>query len=49
AHCPLTGRLILLGGQCPLVRPTTLNHGTMPADLQGNNTPVEYHLVCSNQ
>ncbi|GJS14028.1 hypothetical protein Tco_0408500 [Tanacetum coccineum] len=40
-----TGRLILLGGQCPLVRPTALNHGTMPADLQGNNTPVEYHLV----
>ncbi|GJZ37066.1 integrase, catalytic region, zinc finger, CCHC-type containing protein [Tanacetum coccineum] len=40
-----TGRLILLGGQCPLVRPTALNRGTMPADPQGNNTPVEYHLV----
>ncbi|GKB32620.1 retrovirus-related pol polyprotein from transposon TNT 1-94 [Tanacetum coccineum] len=35
-----TGRLILLGGQCPLVRPTALNRGTMPADPQGNNTPV---------
>ncbi|GJT91101.1 retrovirus-related pol polyprotein from transposon TNT 1-94 [Tanacetum coccineum] len=44
-----TGRLISLGGRCPLVRPTTLNRGTMPADLQGNNTPVEYNLVCSNQ
>ncbi|GJU89839.1 hypothetical protein Tco_1302262 [Tanacetum coccineum] len=44
-----TGRLIPLGGQCPLVRLTTLNHGTMPTDPQGNNTPVEYHLVCSNQ
>ncbi|GJR25200.1 retrovirus-related pol polyprotein from transposon TNT 1-94 [Tanacetum coccineum] len=43
-----TGRLILLGGQCPLVRPTTLNRGTMPADPQGNNTPVEYNLVCFN-
>ncbi|GJY62050.1 retrovirus-related pol polyprotein from transposon TNT 1-94 [Tanacetum coccineum] len=44
-----TGRLISLGGRCPLVRPTTLNRGTMPADPQGNNTPVEYNLVCSNQ
>ncbi|GJT42262.1 retrotransposon protein, putative, ty3-gypsy subclass [Tanacetum coccineum] len=44
-----TGRLISLGGQCPLVRLTTLNRGTMPTDPQGNNTPVEYHLVCSNQ
>ncbi|GJX81561.1 hypothetical protein Tco_0331042 [Tanacetum coccineum] len=44
-----TGRLILLGGQCPLVRPTALNRGTMPADPQGNNTPVEYNLICSNQ
>ncbi|GJU06042.1 hypothetical protein Tco_1122472 [Tanacetum coccineum] len=35
-----TGRLIPLGGQCPLVRPTALNRGTMPADPQGNNTPV---------
>ncbi|GJT29333.1 retrovirus-related pol polyprotein from transposon TNT 1-94 [Tanacetum coccineum] len=40
-----TGRLIPLGGQCPLVRPTTLNCRTMPADPQGNNTPMEYHLV----
>ncbi|GKC99735.1 retrovirus-related pol polyprotein from transposon TNT 1-94 [Tanacetum coccineum] len=40
-----TGRLIPLGGQCPLVRPTALNRGTMPADPQGNNTPVEYNLV----
>ncbi|GKB70988.1 hypothetical protein Tco_0932400, partial [Tanacetum coccineum] len=44
-----TGRLIPLRGQCPLVRPAALNRGTMPADLQGNNTPVEYNLVCSNQ
>ncbi|GJT17800.1 putative ribonuclease H-like domain-containing protein [Tanacetum coccineum] len=40
-----TGRLIPLGGQCPLVRPTTLNRGTMHADPQGNNTPMEYNLV----
>ncbi|GKD86881.1 hypothetical protein Tco_1358035, partial [Tanacetum coccineum] len=40
-----TGRLIPLGGQCPLVRPTALNRDTMPADPQENNTPVEYHLV----
>ncbi|GKC47553.1 hypothetical protein Tco_1065275 [Tanacetum coccineum] len=40
-----TGRLIPLGGQCPLVRPTSLNHGTMPTDPQGNNTPMEYNLV----
>ncbi|GJS24230.1 putative reverse transcriptase domain-containing protein [Tanacetum coccineum] len=40
-----TGRLILLGGQCPIVRPTALNRGIMPTDPQGNNTPVEYHLV----
>ncbi|GJR24530.1 integrase, catalytic region, zinc finger, CCHC-type containing protein [Tanacetum coccineum] len=40
-----TSRLIPLGGQCPLVRPTALNRRTMPTDPQGNNTPVEYHLV----
>ncbi|GKA77190.1 hypothetical protein Tco_0783651 [Tanacetum coccineum] len=44
-----TGRLISLGGQCPLVRSAALNRGTMPADPQGNNTHVEYNLVCSNQ
>ncbi|GKA62798.1 hypothetical protein Tco_0762317, partial [Tanacetum coccineum] len=44
-----TSRLTSLGGQCPLVRPTALTRGTMPADPHGNNTPVEYNLVCSNQ
>ncbi|GJR91959.1 retrovirus-related pol polyprotein from transposon TNT 1-94 [Tanacetum coccineum] len=30
---------------CKTFRPTALNRGTMPADPQGNNTPVEYNLV----
>ncbi|GKD08583.1 hypothetical protein Tco_1188268 [Tanacetum coccineum] len=40
-----TGRLIPLGGKCPLVRPTALKSGTMLADPQANNTLVEYNLV----
>ncbi|GJS24333.1 putative reverse transcriptase domain-containing protein [Tanacetum coccineum] len=37
--------LEIVAVKCPLVRPTALNRGTMPADPQGNNTPVEYNLV----
>ncbi|GKD18395.1 retrovirus-related pol polyprotein from transposon TNT 1-94 [Tanacetum coccineum] len=44
-----TGRLISLGEQCPLVRPTAPNSGTMLPDPQENNPPVEYNLVCTNQ
>ncbi|GJW37303.1 retrovirus-related pol polyprotein from transposon TNT 1-94, partial [Tanacetum coccineum] len=44
-----TGRLLSLGGLCPLVRPTALNCGTKLDDPQENNTHVEYNLVCSNQ
>nr|GEY13936.1 retrovirus-related Pol polyprotein from transposon TNT 1-94 [Tanacetum cinerariifolium] len=40
-----TGRLILLGGQCPLVRPTTLTNDTMLAEPQGHNIPLEFNLV----
>ncbi|GJV47566.1 retrovirus-related pol polyprotein from transposon TNT 1-94 [Tanacetum coccineum] len=35
-----TGRIIPLGEQFPLVKPTTLNNTTMLADRQANNIPV---------
>ncbi|GJX25774.1 retrovirus-related pol polyprotein from transposon TNT 1-94 [Tanacetum coccineum] len=41
-HVPV---IVTSSKECPLVRPTALNRGTMPADPQGNNTPVEYNLV----
>nr|GEY74223.1 integrase, catalytic region, zinc finger, CCHC-type, peptidase aspartic, catalytic [Tanacetum cinerariifolium] len=35
-----TGRLIPLGGQCPLIRATALTSDTMLAELQAHNIPV---------
>nr|GEY64396.1 hypothetical protein [Tanacetum cinerariifolium] len=40
-----TGRLIPLGGQCPLVRPTALTSDIMLAKPHAHNIPVEFNLV----
>nr|GEX49076.1 retrovirus-related Pol polyprotein from transposon TNT 1-94 [Tanacetum cinerariifolium] len=44
-----TDRLIPLGGQYPLARPTALTSDTILANPHVHNTPVEYNLVCANQ
>ncbi|GKB38406.1 retrovirus-related pol polyprotein from transposon TNT 1-94, partial [Tanacetum coccineum] len=44
-----TGRLLLLGRQCPLVRSTALKSDYMPADPQETIAPVASNLACTNQ
>nr|GFA06478.1 hypothetical protein [Tanacetum cinerariifolium] len=48
-HWKPNGRTFLLGGQCPLVRPTALTSDTMLAKPQAHNIPVEFNLVFTNQ
>ncbi|GKD34488.1 retrovirus-related pol polyprotein from transposon TNT 1-94 [Tanacetum coccineum] len=40
-----TGKVIPLGGQCPLVRPTASTSGLMVARSSAPHVPVEYNLV----
>nr|GEX20396.1 uncharacterized mitochondrial protein AtMg00810-like [Tanacetum cinerariifolium] len=43
-HWKATGRTFPLGGQCLLVRPTTLTSDTMLAEPHAHNIPVEFNL-----
>ncbi|GKF92297.1 hypothetical protein Tco_0279016, partial [Tanacetum coccineum] len=44
-----SGRLLLLGRQCPLVRSTALKSDYLPADPQETIALVAYNLACTNQ